>query len=223
MKKIFLYVVMTTMIFAVTGCNKEQNVSVQNEQTEVADVESTQAEEVEELRQQIAELETQIGELEQQIEVLETQVAEMEAVSNTVTVVNPIREVTREEMLPEVGIPLKVPDDATDVVYHVIAGESMIAQVKFNVNDVEYCLRACATGEFEPVDISGLYYTWEVQEEVEVGYCVGEVFFAGEVGYVAWLDIVPGLNYNLSVKEGATKEILVEMANTVFVEVQGDS
>ena len=220
MKNFFLYVVLTTMFFAVTGCNKNQNVSVQNEQTEVVDTESTQ---VEELRQQIAELETQIGELGQQIEVLETQMAEMEAVSNTVTVVNPIREVTREEMLAEVGIPLKVPDDATDVAYHVIVGESTIAQVKFSVNGVEYCLRACTTGEFEPIDISGLYYSWEVKEEAEVGYCVGEVFLVGEVGYIAWLDVVPGINYNLSVKEGATKEILLEMANEVFVEVQGDN
>ena len=223
MKKNFLYVVMTTMILAVAGCGKEQNVSVENELTEVAGVDSTQVEEVEELRQQITELETQIVELRQQIEVMETQMAEMETEEHTVTVVNPIREVTREEMLEEVGIPLNVPADATDVAYYVIAGESTIAQAKFSVNGLEYCLRACATGEFEPVDISGLYYTWEVQEEAEVGYCVGEVFLAGEVGYVAWLDVVPGLNYNLSIKEGATKEILIEMANTVFVEVQGDS
>lgn len=222
MKRILYMVFTIVLLLSLVGCSGEQKDLVEDLSTDENNLEAMRVEEIEYLRQQVAGLEAQIEELEQQIEVLERRLTEAESADQNVTVVNPVREVTPEEMVESTGISLKVPDDAMDVIYYVIAGESPIAQAVFTVNEKEYCLRACATAEFEPVDISGLYYDWEVVEDVEVGYCAGKVYLTGETGYISWLDIAPGINYNLTMKEGATKEGLVEMANSLFVEVQGD-
>lgn len=138
------------------------------------------------------------------------------------TMVNPIKRVTYEELVEATGIPLLIPGDACDVVYTTIALEPVVAQATFTLDGYEVCLRAVVTDALEERDISGLYYPWETSETVEVGYCTGTVYLKGDIGYVAWLDVAPGINYNLSLKSGATKEALVTLANAVFTEVQGD-
>lgn len=149
----------------------------------------------------------------------ESENSEIEGMS----VVNSIRQVSYEELVKVTGIPLHIPEKAGDVVYTTIALEPPVAQATFTLDGKDVCLRAVATNELEAQDISGLYYEWETTEAVEVGYCTGTVYLKGDIGYVAWLDMAPGINYNLSLKSGATKEALVELANAVFTEVQGDA
>ena len=154
-------------------------------------------------------------------EVNETSISNQEI--GGMSVVNPMKQVSYDELVEVTGIPLHVPEEATEVVYSTIALEPPVAQATFTLEGKEVCLRAVATNELEVQDISGLYYQWETTDAAEVGYCMGTVCLKEDIGYVAWLDMAPGINYNLSLKSGATKEALVELANAVFTEVQGDA
>ena len=44
-----------------------------------------------------------------------------------------------------------------------------------------------------------------------------------KTGFIAWVDIVPGFVYNLCMKDNADSEILMNLAEKVFVPMQGDN
>ena len=81
---------------------------------------------------------------------------------NGTTLVNPVKEVTAEEMTDLTGISLKVPQGAEDIRYNVIEADGMMpmAQMTFTYQENEVFLRAQSVDDTEPVDISGLYYSW---------------------------------------------------------------
>ena len=187
----------------------------------------------------LADLDTEMGELEGQetayedtgieldgmpteIEITEIETTETEN-TEAVAVMNPIQEVDYKGLIELTGIPLNVPEEAKDVAYLVINGTNPIAQVKFSLDGKEYCYRACATGEFEAVDISGLYYEWSENVDIEVGYCAGKMYTREGIGVVTWLDIALGINYTLSCDTDANGEELLTLADSIFVELQGDS
>lgn len=137
---------------------------------------------------------------------------------------NPVKEVTLEEMIELTGISLPANENMEEVQYSVIQleGEEPIAQMDFNYQGKACFLRAQATGEFEAGDICGLHYEWEVNEQAMVGYCEANIYLKEFVGYIAWLDIAPGIQYNLGMTESADAEILTTIANAVFVPLQGE-
>ena len=131
---------------------------------------------------------------------------------------NPVHESTSEEILKTLGITFNLPSDAEDVAYHIIDMEegSPVAETLFTqgVTEVTYRIRPLA--QFE--DISGMYYDWKTVTPVEVSYCSGEVrFIEGEQGICLWYDTVPGLMYSIAVENGATGEMLHELANELYV------
>ena len=138
---------------------------------------------------------------------------------------NPIHEVDRQGLVDATGIPLDAPEGAEDVRFSYIelTNDNPIAQMNFTLDGAEAYLRVQATGELAPIDISGLYYDWTEQREVSVGSCSGFACTNGEAGYIAWLDVVPGLAYNLGMTEGASIDRLTELAGLVFAPVQGDA
>ena len=138
---------------------------------------------------------------------------------------NPIHEVDQQGLLDATGISLVAPEGAENVRYSYIelTNDHPIAQMNFTLDGAEAYLRVQPTAELAPIDISGLYYDWTEQQEVPVGYCTGTAYTNGEAGYVSWLDVVPGLAYNLGMTKGASIEKLTELAGLVFVPVQGDA
>ena len=143
----------------------------------------------------------------------------------TVGIPNPIHEVDEQGLVDATGIPLPAPEGAEDVRYSYIElnNDNPIAQMNFTLDGSKACLRAQATAELEPIDISGLYYNWTEQREVNVGHCSGVAYTNGEAGHIAWLDVVPGLAYDLGMSEGASIDRLIELAGLVYVPVQGDA
>lgn len=139
--------------------------------------------------------------------------------------VNPVKNVSGKELLELTGVPIDAPEGATDVTYTVIEldGTTAIAQVKFTWDGKAAFFRAQATSELEPGDISGLSYQWEDPVTTTVGHCDASIYLSGDVGYIAWLDIVPGVQYNLGMTAGADAAVLEELANAVFVPLQGDN
>lgn len=141
--------------------------------------------------------------------------------SEIAEVANPIHEVTAEEMTQQTGIALAIPSNADDVVYTVIdmENEEPIAEASFTYQGVPYYLRAQSTGELEPYDMSGLNYNWKSNSE---GDLIRErPSFSNtcdEAGFIAWLDVVPGINYNLCTTQGTDWKTLETMALLVFPE-----
>ena len=131
---------------------------------------------------------------------------------------NPVHESTPEEILETLGITFNIPSDAVDVTYHIIDMEdgSPLAEALFRRGDLELTYRIRPSAQFG--DISGMYYDWMTVTPVEVSYCSGEVrYIEGEQGVCLWYDTVPGLMYSVAVETGASGEMLLELANELYV------
>ena len=138
---------------------------------------------------------------------------------------NPIHETDAEGLVQATGIPLPAPEGAEDVRYCWIelTDGAPIAQMEFTLDGARAFLRAQPTAGFEPEDISGLYFDWSKASAAEVSYCKAALYTNGEAGYIAWVDAVPGLLYNLGMSQGASADTLITLANAAFVPVQGDA
>lgn len=159
---------------------------------------------------------------------------------------NPIKEVaSADELHVATGIAIDAPEGATEVRYSYIEGENATAQVDFTLLDQQFCYRAQATGltdmnlptelnEAEELDvtkiddsafnISGLFYEWSSARPASVQERTGVCLIAEEgAGYVAWLDVAPGILYTLGTNENADPVTLITVADQSFVPVQGEN
>ena len=165
-------------------------------------------------------------------------------------IANPITESTYEGVIEATGISMPAPEGATDVAYTLIdMGEDpQIAQMNFILDGESLCLRVQPTStlstdlnmavetegstevsfklpeELLPLcDISGLNYDWTgaAQQDVQGRTAVSFTTNDG-VGFIAWVDDVTGMLYNLSMGENADDATLVDFANAVFVPMQGE-
>lgn len=156
---------------------------------------------------------------------------------------NPMTEVSYQELLEKTGVDMPAPEGATDVKYFTIKidDDTMLAQMDFTLEGKKATLRAQSTGlttfdntvkdlvsgkvdvkavtdsEF---NISGLNYEWKDFAEKKVQYDTAVSFLNGDVGFIVWVDVVPGFVYNLSMSEGASHQVLADLANKVFVPIQ---
>jgi hypothetical protein len=131
---------------------------------------------------------------------------------------NPVRVSSYDEILATLGMTLKVPEDAENVVYQIIDIEEGpdIAEANFSLDQVECTYRVQSTST--PTDISGAYYDWTVTKEIEISYCSGEIsYIEGQEGICLWYDTVPGLMYSVFVDKDASEEMLLEIANEVYI------
>lgn len=159
---------------------------------------------------------------------------------------NPIKEVaSAEELAIATGIALDAPEGATDVRYSYIeGGENLTAQVDFTFLDQQFCYRAQESAltdmalptelnETEEYDvtkvddtaynISGLCYEWSSARPASIQERTGVCLIAEDgAGYVAWLDVVPGILYTLGTNEKADPVTLITVADQAFVPVQGE-
>lgn len=117
------------------------------------------------------------------------------------------------------GFGLEAPAGAENVSYQSI--DSM-AETVFTLNGLEYSYRAEATDKFEAYDISGLFYEM-TKSEAEVQGRAGVVMTCKEAASVMWLDVVTGINYNLSAVGSVEADALVKLAGEVFVPLQGEA
>ena len=154
-------------------------------------------------------------------------------------IANPMEESTQQGLVDATGIDLPAPEGATDVKYFLYKVENPIAEMRFTLNGKKANLRAQATSltdlsidttkaksdqaTYADFDISGMNYKWEAIGTQIVKDRPAICFVADKVGFIAWVDAVPGILYNLSMDEGATSETLTQMAEAAFAPVQGDA
>lgn len=141
------------------------------------------------------------------------------------SVPNPVEGMTREELMNRTGLTLNAPQGAENAVWQVINGgeAGMIAELIFTLDSAEYCYRAQSTANFETYDMSGMFYNWTATESGSVNGRDAKVFTCDEAGYISWLDVAPGINYNLSSADVSDGAKLLEVANLVFNAAQGNA
>lgn len=134
---------------------------------------------------------------------------------------NPVTECTAEEVATKTGFSFTLPEQAENAVYSVIDGDPVIAQAVFDWEGHEVTYRICAAVEYS--DMSGLYYDWENAVDWQIQGRPGHVCYnEGAAGFCGWYDVAPGVLYNVAVTENATADLLTEVADAVFVPVQGE-
>ena len=132
-----------------------------------------------------------------------------------------------------------------------VAGESLVAQVEFTLDKNQYCYRAQETGKTsllgdvasdsnvsadaltaamskaieEYGEFAGLYDEWGSSASVDIAQTREGIvaFNDGKSGFIAWLDVVPGVQYCLSMVEKCTQDLLMTTAEKCFVPMQGDA
>lgn len=146
-----------------------------------------------------------------------------------VQMVNPIKESSAQEILQKVGVEIGVPKDATNIRYSIIStSEGPTAQMDFDWKNSECTARIQPSGSLQLEDISGFYYNWQNEATCNVSYNVAQVKWTstadGETpGICIWWDAVPGLMYSVSMKNNADEQSLCELANAVYIQMQGDA
>ena len=131
-------------------------------------------------------------------------------------IANPVVQSDPEEILEVLGIRFNEPEGASRVRYSIIGGKT--AQMDFVWNGVECTARI--SGEPSFTDISGMYFSWKSEINTNVGRCAATVKLAeaggSTIGVCLWYDTVPGLMCSVSVKSGATQELLEELSRQVY-------
>lgn len=144
------------------------------------------------------------------------------AADSSLKIANPMKEMSREELIEKTGIDLGTPEGAEDMVYSMIelSEGRPIAQLRFELEGHELCFRAqTVDGKSAAGDISGLYYNWAYTHNTFVARLYAVVNVSGDVGYIKWIDAENGVQYSLSMTEGADEKLLVELADKVFASI----
>ena len=143
---------------------------------------------------------------------------------------NPWADMTADELMEAAGVAFGVPEGADNVIYRYCANEQT-AEMQFTLDGDEYIARikpsALEYGQLE--NISGMYFGWENEIEVDIKGCYGTLGQAqtGTEEFVElclWYDFVPGLMYSLSVYTTDLDGLdLTAVAEQVYVPMQGDA
>ena len=155
---------------------------------------------------------------------------------------NPMVETDYKGMVEATGIDLPAPDGAKDVEYRYYKNDPKMAEVEFELGDVEYTLRAQTTSLTSAAiaeediakidadllrskygDISGIYCEWKLFATVQISNCDGYYAAGGEYSIVNWLDAAPGIMYSLSTDDDdVSQQTIMDVATKSFKPVQGE-
>ena len=133
---------------------------------------------------------------------------------------------TASEIMRSLGYDMKV--SAKDAIYSVIEmGDSFpsdMAETIFSKDGITYRYRTVTARSVQNENITGLSESdFAIAEQAEVGWCSAELRYnEGGEGCIWWLDVVPGLQYSLSMSAGASREALIQMAKECYRPMQDD-
>ena len=147
-----------------------------------------------------------------------------------VEIANPWTQMTEDELAEVSGVSFNLPEGAENAVYMWLESDSL-AEIQFTMDGDEYCARVkpddLEVGQLD--NISGMYFSWDHEEEITVGHCSGTIGLAqtGSEDFVElclWYDPAPGLMYSLSVYTIDPDGLdLTAVAANVFPAAQGDA
>ena len=118
---------------------------------------------------------------------------------------NPWEEMDAEKLKQVSGLSFGVPEGAENIVWRYLKSEGL-AEMQFMLDGAEYCARVqpAVLQEGEWMNISGMYFAWENEMDVEIRGCrgtLGDARTGSEdmVELCQWYDEAAGLMYCLSV------------------------
>ncbi len=136
------------------------------------------------------------------------------AASSAAGIANPWRDITEDEAYTYISNPISAPEGAENIVWSVndsVADPSgfpgPLVQLTFDLDDLSFTARQQMTGDSE-ADVSGVYYTWTVEDEctlanwAEGAMPAKDYRYIGDEGYVdliTWFDYELGSAYSLTV------------------------
>lgn len=154
----------------------------------------------------------------------QTETQSQEQTQEQSTVVNPLVETDAAGVEQTLGFALRVPDNAENVKYFILADDT--EELRFTADGLDYTARLKATDGFE--DISGMYYEWtqtlddelKGRECKQMRYCGDE----GDIDVCLWYDVVPGLMYSITTSDSSLDGFdITAMALQVFAPVQQEN
>lgn len=144
-----------------------------------------------------------------------------EAESSNVTIANPWVETDRQGVIDATGFDLPTQEGATDIVYSYMS-EGKMAQVSYTIGENEWTYRVQPTDSLE--DISGMYYTWIIDEAGSVNENDSQLLVYSDateddeyiddvfaVHVVNWYDESEGATHSLSVSGKDVNGIDIEV------------
>lgn len=142
---------------------------------------------------------------------------------------NPWVELTADELLEASGLSFGVPEGAEGILYRWLESEGL-AEMHFSIGDDEFHARiqpaALQAGEL--MNIAGMYFAWDQEEEINIRQCYGTMARAkaGSEDWVElclWYDAAPGLMYSLAVYTTDPADLdLAAIAEQVYIPMQGN-
>ena len=120
------------------------------------------------------------------------------AAGDDVTLANPWKDMTKDELAQVSGFSFGLPEGAKDVIYRWMESDGL-AEMQFKMDGDEYCARAQSAelSEGELMNISGAYFQWDHEEATEVNGCRGTLGLA-QTGTEDWTELC--LWYDASAK-----------------------
>jgi len=119
------------------------------------------------------------------------------------------------------------PEGATDIVYQTFLYKGLtVSETSFVWNGTTFRFRMASTMDvsipFE--DISGTTALFQNRRSCEVLWCPAEVFISQDGGgKIIWFDVVPGLLYSLTTEDTVEEELLLSMAEDLFIPAQDNN
>lgn len=204
-KKYVLLILSTMVLF--TGCGKK---NTENQ---------APVQEVQEINEESSVDESTIEEAA--VENPATDETEEDESENGLTqLVNPLKEVNKEELLAETGITFVDEYITMDPKYFVLTPadktEKKIAELRFTVGDRELTYRAQPTDKMEAYDMNGLFYEWDEEKDTKVSDCDAKYMKCSEASGLYWLDAENKINYSLSCIGDMDESQLEGCATLVF-------
>lgn len=134
--------------------------------------------------------------------------------------VNPLKEVTKDELLAETGITFVDEYITLEPKYFVITpakpDEKKIAELRFTVGECELTYRAQPTDKLEAYDMTGLFYDWDEEKDVKVADCDAKYMKCAEASGIYWIDVDSGINYSIACVGDMDESQLEGCASLIF-------
>lgn len=131
--------------------------------------------------------------------------------------VNPMQEVTREEVAEIIDIDIYVPKDAEDVRFFTITADKdpALVQMDFRLNGKAYTFRA-AVSDLQDAALSGVYFTAPDVSIAQILGTEGVITTQDLTSVLMWTDITTGTNCSLVCTDCEDSGVLLDVAEEIF-------
>lgn len=135
--------------------------------------------------------------------------------------VNPVSEVTAEEMTEKTDMGFHAPRGAEDVRFYVIAGDPAAAQVTFTLDGKAYTYRA-VNAVMDAGALSGVHFGKANAGKIMVFKAEADILTEEKTAVLYLLDKVPGISHSLTCMDCDDPNELALVAAEIFMRVWDD-